>query len=90
MGLASILLQNSATAQVAGHTGYERGIKLLAAASSLLESIGAVPDRGDRLLYDRTIASARTYLSEEQFDALWQAGRAMHIEQAVSYALSES
>jgi tetratricopeptide (TPR) repeat protein len=39
--------------------------------------------------YDRTIAAIRAQLDEEAFAAAWAAVRAMTIEQAVAYALSE-
>jgi predicted ATPase/class 3 adenylate cyclase len=70
-----------------GTGGVERGVRLLAAVQALLEEIGAVFDRGDRIPYERAIASAREELGDEVFERVWEEGRAMPMEQAIAYAL---
>jgi len=43
-----------------------------------------------RVEYDRTVAAIQTQLNEAAFAAAWAEGRAMTLEQAIAYALSES
>jgi hypothetical protein len=45
------------------------------------------PDRKD---YERYLASARAQLDEAAWEAAWQEGQAMTLEQAVEYALNEN
>jgi hypothetical protein len=68
----------------------ERGAKLLGAVEGLLQSLGAVLDRSDRLPYERAVASARSLLGEEAFEKAWQEGRGMSMEEAVDYAVEET
>jgi predicted ATPase/Tfp pilus assembly protein PilF len=65
----------------------QRGAKLLGAAEALLEAISAVLEPEERMVYEQGEASARSQLSEEEFEKAWQEGRAMSTEQAVEYAL---
>ena len=60
---------------------------MLAAVEELLEKIGAVLQRDERLPYERALASARSALGEEEFEQAWQMGRRMSLGEAVDYAL---
>ncbi|HUP27979.1 MAG TPA: tetratricopeptide repeat protein [Chloroflexia bacterium] len=68
----------------------EKGTKLLGAVEGLVQSIGAVLDRDNRMPYERAVASAHSTLGDEIFNRAWQEGRAMSMEQALEYALQES
>jgi predicted ATPase/class 3 adenylate cyclase len=68
----------------------ERGAKLLGVVEGLLESLGAVLNREDRLPYERAVASARSLLGEEAFERAWQEGRGMSMEEAIDYALERT
>jgi tetratricopeptide (TPR) repeat protein len=60
---------------------------LLGASEALLEALGIVMHAGNRPDIDRHVAALREQLDEATFDAIWAEGRAMSLEQAVSYAL---
>jgi non-specific serine/threonine protein kinase len=65
----------------------ERATRLYGAAEALRESIGLLfghPDLGD---YERGLTLTRTQLADAVFDAYWQEGRAMPMEQAVEFAI---
>jgi hypothetical protein len=68
----------------------ERPARLLGAAEALRAAAGAPVRRRNQALYDLTTAAARGLLEEEAFGAAWRAGRAMSLEEAVAYALSEN
>jgi tetratricopeptide (TPR) repeat protein len=65
--------------------------RLWGAAEALLERIEvtAFPDAPDRSLYQEQVAAARARLDQEMWADAWEEGRAMTIERAVAYALSE-
>jgi len=65
----------------------EVAVRLLAAATILLESIGFVLRPRDRYKYEQGLSSARARLGDEEFEKAWAEGKAMNIEQAVEYAL---
>jgi hypothetical protein len=44
----------------------------------------------ERTEYDREIAELRANMDEKTFASFWAVGRAMTMEQAVSYAISEA
>lgn len=69
----------------------ERAARLLGAAEALHESIhaGLMAAYADRIEYDRSVAVVRSQLSNDAFAAAWAAGRALTLEQAIDYALSE-
>jgi tetratricopeptide (TPR) repeat protein len=67
----------------------ERAARLWAAAEVLREAIGVPLQVGDRNEYDGTVASAYDVLGEAAFAAAWAAGRAMTLEQTMTYALEE-
>ena len=62
---------------------------IFGAASALRASVGSVMDAADRPAYERTISRLRSQLGDEAFAAAWDEGRALTVEVAVDYALSE-
>jgi len=64
----------------------EQAARLFGAVKFLLESIGRPADRKD---FDHYLAAVRSQLDETAFAQAWTEGRAMTLEQAVDYALSE-
>ena len=68
----------------------ERAVALWGAAEALREAIGSPLPSNERQEYDRTLAAVREALGEEAFAAAWQQGRAMPIEQAITYALEDT
>jgi tetratricopeptide (TPR) repeat protein len=74
------------TAAVQGQP--ERAARLWGAAEAQREAIGMVNHfSANRVLYEEQVATARTSLPGATFDALWEEGRAMTLEQAIAYAL---
>ena len=63
--------------------------RLFGAAETLLGSLDAVLDPGGSLSYPSDLGAARTELGEPAFEKARDEGRAMTVEQAVAYALSE-
>lgn len=70
--------------------GPARAARLLAAATALREPVGGgmLPD--ERREYDSALEAARQALGGDAFDPVWAAGRALDMNAAVEYALSES
>ena len=69
----------------------ERAARLFGAADALSEKTGAgVSWSVLRSLNERDLTSTREMLDPEAFEAAWAEGRAMTLEQAVAYALSEA
>jgi non-specific serine/threonine protein kinase len=68
-----------------------RAAKLYGASEALREATGLSPKPFGRLTYDYEgyLATVRAGLNEPDFDAAWSEGRAMSLEQAIEYALSE-
>jgi tetratricopeptide (TPR) repeat protein len=66
-----------------------RAARLFGAAEAQREKLGAaiLPLWHDH--YQRGVAAARALLDEATFAAAWAAGRALTLEQAIAYALSE-
>jgi hypothetical protein len=54
----------------------------------LRAAIGIVLAPPERNAYERCVAAARARLDAETFAAIWAAGKAMSLEQAVEYALA--
>jgi predicted ATPase/class 3 adenylate cyclase len=67
----------------------EKAIRLLSAAGALRISIGSVIDPADQPEYQNRRAALRAELGQERFAALWEEGRALTLEQAITYALEE-
>ncbi|MBI4278169.1 MAG: AAA family ATPase [Armatimonadetes bacterium] len=60
-----------------------RAARLLGAAQTLRDRLGALPDREN---FDRAVTVTRGALDEQAFAAAWSEGRAMTLDQAVAYA----
>lgn len=75
-------------AAVAGEQGQpERAARLFGAAEALREALSAPVSPDDRAEYDSKVAAVRAKLDEATFAQAWAQGRAMTLEQAISYAL---
>jgi hypothetical protein len=61
----------------------------MGAAEGLLDAIGASWPPNYVAGRERAMAAIRTALGEEAFTVAWAAGRALSLEEAVSYALEE-
>ncbi len=83
-GVASCLV---GLAGVAAEGQPERAARLLGAAQALLDRTSSVVEPADRIEIEREIAAVRTQLGEETFAPAWAEGRAMTLEQAITYAL---
>jgi predicted ATPase/DNA-binding SARP family transcriptional activator len=78
-------------AALAGGQGQaRRATQLLGAAQAQCEAIGASPPVADPAEYDRTVAAARGALGEEAFAAAWATGRALSLDEAITYALDDN
>ncbi len=86
-GLAHALLD---LAVIAGSSGeVERAVRLFGAAEALLEAIGARATAAHLPAYDAyeaAVARLRTALGEAAFEAVWAAGGALSVEDAVAEA----
>jgi len=67
----------------------ERAARLLGAAQAMQAQTGAPSPPSTRADYLRTIADARQELGAEPFEAMWAAGAAMSLNEAVDLALAE-
>ena len=63
--------------------------RLFAAAEAFREVIGAPRPPSEQEDHRRTLRRVRKMLDEEAFAAAWEEGRAMSLDEAVTYALSE-
>jgi len=67
----------------------ERAVRLWGTAERLRQAIGCRPAPAARATYERAVALARAQLGEDAFAAAWEAGRAMSLEEALTYALEQ-
>jgi predicted ATPase/class 3 adenylate cyclase len=67
----------------------ERAARLLGAAEALRKAISLPLQEGDRPDYDRFVAAARDGLGETAFSVAFAEGRAMALERAIEYALTD-
>jgi hypothetical protein len=65
-----------------------QAITLWEAAEALMSDRASYLDSGDRIYYEHTVAPACVGLSEGAIKAARAEGRAMSLEQAISYALN--
>ncbi len=65
----------------------QKAARLFGAAAGLRASIGSVIDSVDKPDYESKLASLKVKLGKERFEALWDEGGEMTLEQAVAYAL---
>jgi non-specific serine/threonine protein kinase len=86
-GMASSL---EGIAQIAATVaGSVTGARLWGAAERLREEIGAPLPLGKRQDYDKQVAAARAAIGDDAaFDAAWQEGRAMTLDEALQMALT--
>lgn len=65
----------------------QKAVHMLSAAAALRISIGSVIDPVDQPEYQNRRAALRAELGEARFEAAWNEGRALSLEQAIAYAL---
>ncbi len=88
-GKATIAASLSGFAGLALAQGqFIRAVRLFGAAQASLESLAWRLPPADDDAYQRNLASARAQLSGAVFNAAWDEGRALSLEQATDYALS--
>jgi predicted ATPase/class 3 adenylate cyclase len=87
-GIAASLEQLAGLAAAEGHE--VRAARLFGAAQIVREQIGAVMPPADQPEHVRQVGAARTALGEKAFDAAWQEGRVMALEQAIELALEDA
>ena len=66
-----------------------RSARLWGAGESLREAIGTILSPVEHHFYDPYLAAARAQLDEATWEAAWAEGKAMMLEEACEYALSE-
>ncbi len=59
-------------------------VRLLAAADAARQAAGKLDSFGNRQLHERSIARARAELGERRFEAAWQAGQLLTLEDAIA------
>ncbi|MFA0732356.1 MAG: hypothetical protein RJAPGHWK_002247 [Candidatus Fervidibacter sp.] len=84
-GIANALEELAKLAGVKGQR--ERAVRLLGAAESSREAIGAPMYLPERLDYEQIMTELRSTLGDEAFAVAWEEGRTMTLEQAIAYAL---
>ncbi len=67
----------------------ERAARLFGASEALPEAMGAPLEPGERAFQEPYLAAARSQLDETSWQEAWAKGRAMTLEEAISYALEE-
>jgi DNA-binding CsgD family transcriptional regulator/tetratricopeptide (TPR) repeat protein len=86
LGIAQCI---EAMAAVAGAQGKsERAVRLWRAAQALREDLGTPLPADERKILEPYLAAARSRLGEEAWEAAWEEGRKMILEEAVEYTLS--
>jgi hypothetical protein len=67
----------------------ERAVTLWAAAKHLRERMGTPTDPSREDLYTSLIPRTREQIGDDLFDAAWQQGETMKLEEAIAYALQK-
>jgi DNA-binding CsgD family transcriptional regulator len=67
----------------------ERAARLFGAGEALREAVGNVQLPEEAALLEPYLATVRSQLDEASWQGAWEEGRAMSMEQAIGYALSE-
>ena len=84
---AGVALPLAALASIATRNGdHVRAARLHSAASNVADKCGAVVNWNGRHVCDRDIADLRLALTTHDFDAAWEFGRNLTLEQAATYA----
>ena len=86
LGIAECLEGLAGVAGASGE-GRARAAWLFAAAERLREAIGAPRPLCERPAHECNLAAARTLCDEAEWQAAWEEGSAMTLEQAVAFAL---
>lgn len=84
MGVAYCLIGLASVA--ADGNNPERAVRLFSAAGGQFERLGAVIDPTDRADYDRHMQALRIVLGQQSFEAAYEQGRALLLDEAVDYA----
>ena len=63
-------------------------VRLHAASDSSRQELGVTPSPQQKEEHEALVSGARAFLEPPEFDAAWEAGRAMTLEQAADHALS--
>ena len=83
-GIAQCLESLAALAGTRRQSG--RAARLFGAAASIREGMGSHLSPAERPVYERDLAQARALTDEATFAAVWAAGHALTVEEAVVYA----
>jgi non-specific serine/threonine protein kinase len=67
----------------------ERAATLFGTAEALRETMDYQQESGERMLQEPYLVAARSQLDEAAWETAWKEGKAMGLEEAVEYALSE-
>jgi DNA-binding SARP family transcriptional activator len=86
--LISLCLEELAGAACA-QGEYARAARLWGAEETICEAIGATVRALYRADYEQGVEAAHGALGKEAFKAAWEEGRAMRLEEAITYALDE-
>lgn len=83
-----ILYSIAGLAMITGVNGKPRqAVQLLGAVQAAVQTLDLVRHPADRMEYDRILAAVRAQLDEATFNAAWEEGGKMTLEQAIEYAL---
>jgi hypothetical protein len=66
----------------------EQGVRLLAAAEALLETIGAQAVFVLRRVFERGVAAAHSVFDDQALGKVWAEGKRMPLEEAIALALA--
>ena len=88
LGIAECIESLALIAHIQGE--WKRAARLLGAAASLREMIGAPLPLVDRIAIEDITAATRAALGMEPFTAAWTAGQAMSLEQACGEASADT
>ena len=72
-----------------GEAHPEQAVRLLSAAETWQQTHRTSLRPIEQMLFDQTMATARSMLTEAAFAAAWGQGRAMSLERAIAHALEE-
>ena len=67
-----------------------RALRLVASAATLREATGSSPDPAERELHESTLEAVRRGFDLEMIEAAYEAARALTLDEAVAYALSDN
>jgi len=67
----------------------EIAVRLIGAANTLHQEIGAPPDPAEEAELDQDLLAVRNSLEEKEFAVVWSNGKSMTLEQALTCALKE-